>query len=95
MLVPFLQCHKSLNGDNFDENPPKFTVSNHFAIGNLPEIWHQINTKEISGPLLPNVRPFTCFMSSNGEQQNAFLQHLHFFIKKCRRRLVLSTFMLI
>ncbi len=40
-----LQCYKSLKDEKLDKNPPKFAISNHFAIGNLPEMLTLIITE--------------------------------------------------
>ncbi len=60
-----LQCYKSLKAENVGKKSSKKSISNHFAIGYLPEILPSSST-EISGPLLSTVRPFAYVMSYNG-----------------------------
>jgi hypothetical protein len=45
-----VQFYKSLRTETLERNPPKFAISNHFAIGYLPEKLTS-SIAEISGPL--------------------------------------------
>ena len=60
-----LQCYNFLKEKRIDKHPPKFSISNHFAIGYLPEILSS-SVAEIIGPLLSAVRPFAFVMNYNG-----------------------------
>ena len=73
-----LQCYKSLKTENLDRNPPKFAISNHFAIGYLPEILSSSIT-EVSGPLLATVRPFAHVMNYNGGAHKSITGTFTFF----------------
>ena len=60
-----LQCYNFLKEKRIDKHPPKFSISNHFAIGYLPEILTS-NITKISGKHLSTVRPFAYTMTYNG-----------------------------
>ncbi len=64
------QCYKALQLDKMDKNPPKFAISNNFAIGTLPEFMTSTLT-EVTGPLLSPIRLFAYVMSYSGGAHKA------------------------
>ncbi len=69
---------ESLKTENLGRNSPKFAISNHFAIGYLPEILSASIT-EVSGPLLATVRPFAYVMYYNGGAHKSITGTFTFF----------------
>jgi len=59
------QCFRSLRNDWKDKCPPKFAISNKWAIGELPSHINDLIT-EITEALLSPVRPFTYVLSYSG-----------------------------
>ena len=52
------QCYHSLRPHMRDKPPPKFSISNKWAIGNMPSELLELLT-EVTGPLISPVRPFS------------------------------------
>ena len=71
-------CYKALQLDKMDNNPPKFAISNNFAIGTLPEIISSTIT-DVTGPLLSPTRPFAYIMSYSGGAHKAISGSFSFF----------------
>jgi hypothetical protein len=90
--ICILQCYKSLKQKSIDKNPPKFAISNHFAIRCLPEILSSSLT-EIIGPLLSTVRPFAYVMNYNGGAHKSITGTFTFFNQDVQKMLVHSIFM--
>ena len=72
------QCFKSFRNDNLDSNPPRFAISNNFAIGSLPARLGELVT-EITSPLLALVRPFAYVASFSGGAHKAISGSFSFF----------------
>jgi hypothetical protein len=72
------QCYRALQHDNLEKNPPKFAISNNFAIGTLPADLLSFLT-DVTGPLLAPVRPFAYVMSYSGGSHKAITGSFSFF----------------
>jgi len=46
-----------LQNDRLDKNPPKYAISNNFAIGALPDHFSNM-LSDVTSPLLSPIKPF-------------------------------------
>ena len=72
------QCYHSLRPHMRDKPPPKFSISNKWAIGNMPSELLELLT-EVTGPLISPVRPFAYVMSFTGGAHKSITGSYTFF----------------
>ena len=80
------QCHRSLRNDMLASAPPKFAISNHFAIGLLPD---HLSSKitEVTSPMLSPVRAYAYVLSYCGGAHKAISGSFSFF-NQCPENLI-------
>jgi hypothetical protein len=88
------QCYKALQLDKMDNNPPKFVISNNFAIGTLPEFMSS-TLAELTGPLLSPMRPYADVMSYSGGAHKAISGSFLVFNQNVEKMLGLLTSILL
>jgi hypothetical protein len=59
------QCERALQNDRLNKNPPKYAISNNFAIGASPDQLSNM-LSDVTSPLLSPIRPFAYIMSYSG-----------------------------
>jgi hypothetical protein len=72
------QCSDSLRPHRKKKLPPKFAISNRWAIGNLPPEILELLT-EVTSPLISPVRPFAYVMSFTGGAHKSITGAFTFF----------------
>jgi hypothetical protein len=72
------QCSDSLRPHHQKKLPPKFAISNRWAIGNLPSNLMSLVT-EVTSPLIAPVRPFAYVMSFTGGAHKSITGAFTFF----------------
>jgi hypothetical protein len=79
------QCSDSLRPHMREKPPPKFAISNKWAIGNMPPEILDLVT-EVTGPLISPVRPFAYVMSFTGGAHKSITGSYTFFWEQYRRK---------
>jgi hypothetical protein len=80
------QCERALQNDRVDKNPPKYAISNNFAIGTLPDQFSNM-LSDVTSPLLSPIRLFAYIMSYSGGAHKTITGTFTFFNRSVEKNI--------